>query len=289
MVYFISSAEKFLFSRLLEISDFNGIDKKRASEYRLILKNEIEDKIWSEFNFLGKSKPPFDPSDLFSYYKILSIEELSKDYYQESLLVPVIDGFKILVKKNISNIRMRLNISHELGHTYFYDLGEKVPKRGYNQINRSVWVEEGYAFEIGRMILMPKQSLYKDTRISNNLLNIEKIATDYNVSLDALFRRLLLDFKILNGEFIEGYFIGERFRIIVKHKSNSMDKYLIFKQSLGPENELLRPVYDALFTINSGDREANSEFIFRNRLLHIQAYWRPTIYQDNRIICYLHA
>jgi hypothetical protein len=106
------------------------------------------------------------------------------------------EHFTIVVNKNLRGTKKRTVIAHELGHTFFFDENNKSI---YSYPNNfvSCWPNiEGPAFEIGRQILVPEQSLPKATCSNVSLMLLDKLTRDYKVSKNIMAYRLIHDLQL---------------------------------------------------------------------------------------------
>lgn len=151
----------------------------------------------------GETGPPHNPEALFAARRIIDIQlsELPAD--SEGMLIPVDGGFLIKIPRSShrSN-RLRFTIAHEVGHTFFYDLGELRPSRRFNWAVSRRWVQEGYANEIAAEILLPEHSLKSFIgrgKLQPSLSSLQSLAKTFGVSCEALAHRLLRPVNHLTG------------------------------------------------------------------------------------------
>jgi len=112
------------------------------------------------------------------------------------------EGFKISIKGG-RDTRTRFTIGHEIGHTYFYDLGQGPPRR----LLQSTFSkdEETFCNIVAAELLMPSQMLIKEigfigfTVGINPLVIIRRLAEKFKVSPEAMARRIIEDLRIIHG------------------------------------------------------------------------------------------
>jgi len=152
--------------------------------------------------------------------------------------------------------------SHEIGHTYFYDLSKDPPECLISSkiLETKKWYEqfEGLAFDLGREILLPKESftryvLEKFERPS--LANFLSMRSELRISQDVLAQRLMKDLRLWQACVFWGLidygdvdFLGKRKpgpHIIVRDR----DKRIGGFTSLNVKKELLNVDSDLRKTI----------------------------------------
>jgi len=204
MKHILDPAEKWLAKQYLDPGEYNAFLRGQELDF---LRTEIKKRIFNEIrNFISKSNqnsPPFNPEKIMGYRKIRKIVWDKKLKFRESLLIPIADGFIININPNKPDTRLRFSIAHEIGHTYFFDLNTSPPQRSYHVSSSRTWVEEGYACEIAREILMPEPYISKAASKfieapSQVLLELKK---SFCVSYEVLIMRLLHDAHLWNYEF----------------------------------------------------------------------------------------
>lgn len=113
--------------------------------------------------------------------------------------------------------------SHEIGHTYFYDLSKNPPRCliPNNILEITKWYAEfeGIAFDLGREILLPRKRFrkfvlnrYKDPSLEGFL----KMNSELKVSKDVLSQRLLKDLKIWEAYIFWGKIDSSNLNILGK-------------------------------------------------------------------------
>jgi len=111
-------------------------------------------------------------------------------------------GFEINLEHD-SIQRMLTSFSHEVAHTYFYDISCDPPKClvSNHVLGKREWYREfeGLAFDLGREILLPKKEFEKYVTAkykSPSLENFLKMHSELKVSKEVLSQRLLRDLKL---------------------------------------------------------------------------------------------
>lgn len=89
--------------------------------------------------------------------------------------------------------RRRTTLAHEIGHTFLFDLKEEPPKP-YCQSDGLSWKEEGVAYEIGRRILLPKESVKNYLSNNPSLHSFLEVMEEFQVTADVLARSIFHDY-----------------------------------------------------------------------------------------------
>ena len=199
----IDPAEKWIAKQFLEPSEYTIFLRDSLS-----LRNEIKKRIFSEIRKLlldsSQTKPPFAPEQLGAYRRVKNIIPDETLSHKEAVLIPEDGGFIIKYNPKKPKVRIRFGIAHEIGHTYFFDLKATHPQKFYSLISSRYWVEEGYACEIAREILVPEPYL---STISTQICDhpsvnaLVQLQRTFNVSYEVLLKRLLHDSHLWNSNF----------------------------------------------------------------------------------------
>ncbi|MCD5401685.1 ImmA/IrrE family metallo-endopeptidase [candidate division NPL-UPA2 bacterium] len=176
--------------------------KSNVSLFRMKLKKKILEEVRHLFR-RAKVEPPIDLSEIAQYRRVLEIREDSGLVSKEACLLPTGGGFVITLNPRVrGKVRKRFNCAHEIAHTYFYDLTVDPPRKFHS--SKQYWVEEGYAWEIAREMLVPEPHL-SNYVLGNNLRfsvgSMVRLRNHFEVSYDLLARRLLHDAHSWNMEF----------------------------------------------------------------------------------------
>jgi Zn-dependent peptidase ImmA (M78 family) len=203
--YSIDPAEKWLAKQVLEPSEYCAfLEAKEQDTIRSEIKKRIFNEIRTFISRSGQNSPPIDPQRIMGNRRIKEIVWNRNLKYRESLLLPVDDGFLIQTNPDVFNTRKRFNIAHEIGHTYFFDLNVSPPQKFYPISSSRSWVEEGYACEIAREILMPEPHL---SAISSklgtgpSLQTLEQLKNCFDASYEVVLKRLLHDAHSWNSSY----------------------------------------------------------------------------------------
>jgi Zn-dependent peptidase ImmA (M78 family) len=114
----------------------------------------------------------------------------------EAILAPTREGFIIRLRDGLSATRQRFDIAHEIGHTLFYDIGQRPPRRlilgdGSDRMMRK---EEDACHFFARTLLVPNESVGAITTSAVSLIEaINTLAEDCNVSVECAAIRVLRD------------------------------------------------------------------------------------------------
>lgn len=176
------------------------------------IKRNVFEFVWKEMERTGENNPPI--LDDLEKSKFISSRKAKIVYSEhlkmlEAYLLPNKENFIIVVSESLkkSPLRLRTTIAHELGHTFFYNINGCLIKsyfppsstpyrkeRGVKGNVRYVWEDqEGFAFEIGRNILIPHKLLisYLPSKTSvSSLLTLKNI---FRTTYSVLSRRLVHD------------------------------------------------------------------------------------------------
>ena len=112
---------------------------------------------------------------------------LSCDGYLEARGRTFADGFRMVVRRDTSNERVRFTIAHELCHTFFYELVPELKFRSQGADN----YEEALCNLGAAAFLMPSRGLrQRATNMPVSIESLELLAEQYGVSIKAMFVRL---------------------------------------------------------------------------------------------------
>lgn len=166
-------------------------------------KIEIKKTITKHINKLLQQKnqngPYIDLEAILPRRKILEVSKTPLDKGTKAILCPTKGGFKIQINQNLNFIDRRIALSHEIGHTFLYDIEAEIPTMPYQKSMSNYWIREGYAREIARAILVPEESIksiIRERRISPSIDSLNDLIDLYKVSYDLLCRRLINDLKL---------------------------------------------------------------------------------------------
>lgn len=185
----------------------------------------IKDFILGEYE---KKKPLSPPVNIdiikaliceYKGIKILDNEPLESESVYEGRLIPIEGGFKILLNQNekFLYIRKKFTLCHELAHIFFYDCNHRVPRK-------IITPPEDICYKIARQILIPDKLVEKHfNELYNNKLflfskkldfpllkKIKELARIYEVSLEAMVDKLMLDKSLFKKEVITFWEFNEK-------------------------------------------------------------------------------
>lgn len=176
------------------------------------IKRNVFEFVWKEMEKSGEKNPPILNNLLESKFISARKAKIVYSKYLEKLeayLLPNKENFTIVVSESLKNnpLRLRTTIAHELGHTFFYDINSCPIKCYFPNINtpfrkergvegreRYVWEDwEGFAFEIGRNILIPYPLLVRNLSSETSVSSFLKLKNTFKVTSSILARRLVHD------------------------------------------------------------------------------------------------
>lgn len=199
----IDPAEEWLARKYLSLDDFYHF-----SQNPILWRNTLKSTLLQEVRDLvvrsGQKSPPFIPERVFPYRAILeAIPDIQMEE-REASLVPTADGFIIKYFPNFPRTKIRLTLAHEIGHTFFFEIQRRPPSRPYNYWYSCCGVEENYAFDVAREVLLPEPFFSGAARRLSKHLSVKTVAAlqrDFNVSYEVIARRLLYDAHNYNKAF----------------------------------------------------------------------------------------
>ncbi len=121
----------------------------------------------------------------------VSSVDLVRDLDCDGLIEPVgsdfRDGFRIQLKRDVSDRRTRFTLAHEACHTFFYQFVPEIKFTAHNTDDS----EERLCNFGAAALLIPSTSLRaKSTRVSPCLKGLEQLANEYWVSIPTMLMRL---------------------------------------------------------------------------------------------------
>jgi hypothetical protein len=160
--------------------------------------------------------------------------------------------------------RMLTSFSHEVAHTYFYDLSSSPPKSLLSDeiLKVPMWQKEfeGLAYDLGREILLPKKRFEKYVRenyCEPTVSNFAKMHQELKVSRDWLSQRLLRDLLLWRGCIFWGTFSygqsnttvpqPDNEKIIVRPRDRRKDpltKFSLKRELDNPKSQLRRTIVE---------------------------------------------
>lgn len=130
--------------------------------------------------------------------RIHSIEFFQDSAAPEAVLVPMHEGFIVRLRPNLSIVRNRASIAHEIGHTFFYDLIASPPIRllAWGSSGTLSQKEENICWAFARELLMPRELITAEKRAPGNKSGLDwlfYLVDCFGVSLKLATFRLLWD------------------------------------------------------------------------------------------------
>lgn len=190
----VDPAERWLGDRFLG-ETFSGMPPEEGSR---VLKTALRSVIAKHFEVEEFALLPIDPVRFAEAFSGLHFEVVEKPVSEDhvGILAPRPNGFSIVVNPGLSSHRRRFTIAHEVGHSFFYDWKTEVPTLRFR--GSRYWVQEGYASEIARDILLPERLLsrQRESRGRPSLGNLRSLSSRFDVSADVLRRRLVEDLHL---------------------------------------------------------------------------------------------
>ncbi|MEM3760353.1 MAG: ImmA/IrrE family metallo-endopeptidase [Candidatus Bathyarchaeia archaeon] len=177
--------------------DFKG---EAGSKLIESAKQGVFSYIWDKMRKYGEFRPPFlHKPEESQFVKAQGVKKIiSSDITGYGYLLRDGDQFIIVINKGLGEIKRRTIIAHELGHTFLLKANIKTSVLPYGyDYSRHLWKTiEGPAFEIGRQILVPKQSLPASLSKSVTLKKFLELKKEYRASKDIIALRLIHDLKL---------------------------------------------------------------------------------------------
>lgn len=136
----------------------------------------------------GQLEPPFSPQKAVpASVKSVEIARISRD----GMLIPVEGGFIIKLNSEKPRVRQDFACAHEIGHTFFYDLSGNRPWRPSESMS-FYWGEENLCYQFAEEMLMPRLWIERTAGMcSPSILNFQKLRKTFQVSIEALARRIV--------------------------------------------------------------------------------------------------
>lgn len=152
----------------LYLTDSEIIDnatKPDKTECVKTIKKRFFSNLWETMVKAGEVTPPFLIRPEFPLHTCKSLIQES-DHVQWGNLVLHDDHFVININKKLSELKKRTVLAHELGHTFLHDTQSRPIKEIYHRersldlLSSNVYnADEGFVYEIGRFLLIPKKSI----------------------------------------------------------------------------------------------------------------------------------
>lgn len=232
----VDPAELWLGRRILG----DLVERLQGPELTKRLKLGLED--WAE-NTIEQSCQEgvrVDPekicSKLVGIRVVIEYKPTGSSHYGE--LLPVAGGFQVAIDSQSGASRKRFALAHEIGHMLFFSWTAPIPVQPFR--SSRYWVQEGYASEVARMLLVPRRLILE--RLSReprepNLTTFFVLSRVFDVSTEVLRRRLITDLKTWDCMLFTSKILGNQ----VVTDSSSISKGKSFQtisvpRILGDEN-----------------------------------------------------
>jgi hypothetical protein len=163
-------------------------------------KQKVFSHIWNTMRKYGELRPPFlEKPEKSQFVKTQGVKKIvSLDIKGYGYLLRDNDHFVIVIKNGLGEIKKRTIIAHELGHTFLLNANINTGDLHYGyDYSKYLWKSiEGPAFEIGRQILVPKQSLPVSLNQNVTLKKFMELKRKYKTSKNIMALRLIHDLQL---------------------------------------------------------------------------------------------
>jgi hypothetical protein len=234
----------------------DAISKEDKKYFINTIKKRFFKKIWEKMKKNGENSPPFLYHRNFLLECCKAIVNETEDTKWGYLEVDN-DHFIINVNKNLSDIKKRTILAHELGHIFLHDLETKPfspiyhRERSLDLLSTNVYNEdEGFVYEIGRFLLIPSTAISNYIPKNPSLESFLKGCSLFQTSKDVMAKRLFWDIQDFNK--------GERY----------WNTALLFFYSIEEEG-------DFLWEIPKGNKNVYRGHFFKN--FPAEKYWHLII------------
>lgn len=231
----------------------------------------------------GQEEPEFKPELLAPKRRIKDIIEapLSK---VRALLTPEIGGFVLKIKSDMHLFQKRFSCSHEIGHTFFFNIDSDPPRKEFSYQKSRYWVEEEFSNAIAREILVPSDSIREIVQKEcpfPSISALRYLSKKYQVSDDVLRLKLINDMSLWDCIFFRASLFDDK----VITKKRDISKGISYRNVHIPHIVKKNSEYFELFTVISSTikekrvrgKKVNingKEYIIETRLLN---YKKPTM------------
>lgn len=189
---------------LLRGSFLSNREKRECDDETALrhIKRRLFDYIWERMRAYGEDEPPFlqpDSKFVTRFMRATVVEE--PDVHYASLDVGR-DGFTVYVDEAQSEAMKRTSIAHELGHAYLYDFesvpiepvaGEEIEPGSAAPTEQYFGWNEGFAWQVGRHLLVPAESLERRISRTPSIYQIEDMIERFFVTRAVAAKRLYWD------------------------------------------------------------------------------------------------
>jgi hypothetical protein len=190
----VDPAEAWLGARFLGDSFSTKPPEEASRALKFGLRSMIAERLEAE-KLMVLRVDPIQFGEMFSGLHFDVVERpVSADH--AGALAPRPNGFSVVVNPGLGTNRRRFTLAHEVGHSFFYDWTAAVPTLRFR--SSRYWVQEGYASEIARDILLPERMLLEQQEALDepSLANLHVLSDRFGVSPDVLRRRLVEDLRL---------------------------------------------------------------------------------------------
>jgi hypothetical protein len=161
------------------------------------LRGAVEAAALSELSAVGESSIPVNVYKLADRKGFTIREDLTGASCEEGQLLAVSGGYRVRLRKAVTDARKRFSLAHEIGHSYFYrDAGEG-PRHVIGVLNAAERsAEEKICNQFASTLLMPGMALrnYLQKVVTDSPPSIisvlQRAATEFQVSMPALLTRI---------------------------------------------------------------------------------------------------
>ena len=147
--------------------------------------------IVNTFN-LTKNQRPVDLGKLAKKWGVLIVEQRSIE--SEAMLLPVGNGYKVILKESAPLQRQNFSFAHELGHLLLEKAGNsrRPQVESAHRSSHGNAARERLCDKIAAEILMPRVAFEEDTRNAGWALeSLPTLASNYNTSYEATAIRMI--------------------------------------------------------------------------------------------------
>jgi hypothetical protein len=177
----------------------DNISKSNKKEIIKIVKKRFFSNLWETMVKSGETSPPFLlQSDFLSNTCKIMIQETNT--VQWGNLEVHDDHFVVNINKNLSNLKKRTILAHEIGHTFLHDTQTRPIKEIYHRersldlVSSNVYNEdEGFVYEIGRFLLVPTKTIHQYIPKKPSLNAFLHSCSLFQTTKDVMAKRLFWD------------------------------------------------------------------------------------------------
>jgi hypothetical protein len=177
----------------------DNISKSNKTDGIKIIKKRFFSNLWDTMVRSGETSPPFllQSNFLSNTCKILIQENNTVQWGNLELHD---DHFVVNINKNLSNLKKRTILAHEIGHTFLYNTQTRPIKEIYHRersldlISSNVYnTDEGFVYEIGRFLLIPTKAIHQYIPKKPSLNAFLHSCSLFQTTKDIMAKRLFWD------------------------------------------------------------------------------------------------